>query len=87
MYPLLISLKSLKTLPTDADVEAWLKTHCAKHEEAIKAFNETMTHLGPETKEHKAMMAKIRNKIAPDRTDINTWFALMELDDEKTFAL
>jgi hypothetical protein len=26
-------------------------------------------------------------KIAPDRTDINTWFAMMDLDDEKTFAL
>ena len=79
--------EALKTLPTDADVEAWLKTHYPKHEAAIKTFNETMTHLGPETERHKAMIAKMLNKIAPDRTDINTWFALMELDDEKTFAV
>ena len=79
--------EALKTLSTDADVEAWLKANHPKSETDIKAYNEQMTQMGPTTERHKAMMAKMLNKIAPDRTDINTWFALMALDDEKTFAL
>lgn len=79
--------EALKTLSTDEDVEKWLNENYPKSEADIKAFNEKMTQLGPETDRHKAMMARMLKKIAPDRTDINTWFAMMDLDDEKTFAL
>ena len=79
--------EALKTSSTDAEVEAWLKANHPKSEADIEAYNEQMTQMGPTTERHKAMMAKMLNKIAPDRTDINTWFALMALDDEKTFAL
>ena len=79
--------EALKTLSTDAEVEAWLKVDHPKSEADIEAYNEQMTQMGPTTERHKAMMAKMLNQIAPDRTDINTWFALMLLDDEKTFAL
>ncbi len=79
--------EALKTLSTDAEVEAWLKADHPKSETDIRAYNEQMTQMGPTTERHKAMMAKMLNQIAPDRTDINTWFALMLLDDEKTFAL
>ena len=79
--------EALKTLPTDAEVEAWLKANHAQSEADIAAYNERMQQMGPTTEHHKAMMAKMLNRIAPDRTDINTWFALMALDDEKTFAL
>ena len=79
--------EALKTLSTDADIEAWLKANYPKSDADIEAYNEQMTQMGPTTERHKAMMAKMLNRIAPDRTDINTWFALMLLDDEKTFAL
>ena len=79
--------ETLKTLSTDAEVEAWLKENYPKSEADIKAFNEKITQMGPETERHKAMMARMLEKIASDRTDINTWFAMMDLDDEKTFAL
>ena len=79
--------ETLKTLSTDAEVEAWLKENYPKSEADIKAFNEKITQMGPETERHKAMMARMLKKIASDRTDINTWFAMMDLDDEKTFAL
>ena len=79
--------EALKTLPTDADVEAWLKANHSQSEADIKAYNERMTQMGPTTERQKAMMAKVLKRIASDRTDINTWFALMLLDDEKTFAL
>ena len=79
--------EALKTLPTDADVEAWLQANHSQSEADIEAYNERMQQMGPTTERHKAMMAKMLKRIAPDRTDINTWFALMLLDDEKTFAL
>ncbi|MDE0317308.1 MAG: DUF5069 domain-containing protein [Candidatus Poribacteria bacterium] len=79
--------EALKTLSTDAEVEAWLKEKYPKSEADIKAFNEKMTQMTPETERHKAMMTKMLKKLAADPTDINTWFAMMDLDDEKTFAL
>ena len=79
--------EALKTLPTDAEVETWLKANHAQSEADIEAYNERMTQMGPTDERYKALMANMINKIAPERTDINTWFALMALDDEKTFAL
>ena len=79
--------EALNTSSTDADVEAWLKADHPKSEADIEAYNERMTQMGPTDERYKALMAKMINKIAPERTDINTWFALMALDDEKTFAL
>ena len=79
--------EKLKTLSTDAEVEAWLKTDHPKSDADIAAYNEKMTQMGPTDERYKALMAKMIARIAPDRTDINTWFALMLLDDEKTFAL
>ena len=79
--------EALNTLSTDADVEAWLKADHPKSEADIEAYNERMIQMGPTDERYKALMAKMINRIAPERTDINTWFALMNLDDEKTFAL
>ena len=78
--------EALKTLSTDAEVEAWLKADHPKSDTDIAAYNERMTQRGPTDERTKAFMASMINKIAPERTDINTWFALMLLDDEKTFA-
>ncbi len=79
--------EALKTLPTDAEVEAWLKADYSKSEADIETYNKRMTQMGPTDERYKALMANMINKIAPERTDINTWFELMALDDEKTFAL
>ena len=79
--------EKLKTLSTDAEVEAWLKAEHPKSDTDIETYNERMTQMGPTDERYKALMANMISKIAPERTDINTWFALMLLDDEKTFAL
>ena len=79
--------EKLETLSTDTEVEAWLKVDHPKSDADIEAYNEQMTQMGPTNERYKALMANMINKIAPERTDINTWFALMLLDDEKTFAL
>ena len=78
--------EKLETLSTDAEVEAWLKADHPKSAADIETYNDRMTQMGPTDERYKALMAKMIDRIAPDRTDINTWFALMLLDDEKTFA-
>ena len=79
--------EALKTLQTDADVETWLKANHPKSDADIKAFNDKMLQLGPETEQQKARMAERLKKIDADPTKITTLFAAIELDDEKTFAL
>ena len=78
---------ALKEYPTDAEIEVWLKDNYAKSDEEIKAFNEKIAQMGPENDRYKAMMAKMLKKLGAEDANINTWFALMDLDDEKTFAL
>ncbi len=78
---------ALKNMPTDADVEAWLTENYPKQAAEIETYNQHMTEMGPTTEQHKQMMARMLNKLAPGRADIKTWFALMLLDDEKTFAI
>ncbi len=79
--------ETLKTLSTDAEVEAWLKEDYPKAEADINAFNEKMTQMGAETEKQKARMAERLKKIGADPTKIKTLFAAIDLDDEKTFAL
>ena len=78
--------EKLETLSTDAEIEAWLKADHPKSDADIDAYNERMIQMGPTDERYKTLMANMINRIAPERTDINTWFALMLLDDEKTFA-
>ena len=79
--------ETLRTLSTDAEVEAWLKADYPKGEADINAFNQKMTQMGPETERQKARMAERLKKIGADPTKIKTLFAAIDLDDEKTFAL
>lgn len=79
--------EALKTLSTDAEVEAWLKENHSKSEADIKAFNEKMTQLRPETERQKARMAERLKKLDADPTEITTLFAVIDLDDEKTFTI
>lgn len=79
--------EALKRLSTDADVEAWLQKNYPKSEADIKAFNEKMTQMGPETERQKAVIAKKLKKLDVDSSEISTIFAAIDLDDEKTFAL
>ena len=78
---------ALKKLSTDAEIEAWLKENYPKSEADIKAFNEKMTQMGPETERQKARMAERLKKLDVDSSEISTIFAAIDLDDDKTFAL
>lgn len=78
---------ALKEYSTDAEIESWLKENYAKSESEIEAFNEKITNMGPQNERYQAMMDRMLKKLGAEDSDISTWFAMMDLDDEKTFAL
>lgn len=75
---------ALPECPTDADVLAWLESRGRKTEAEIAEFNAMACSLGvPDDLE------LIQQRVAvmdPSRTDIVTWFGLMQLDDRVSFA-
>ena len=78
--------EALKGLPTDADVANWLKTQSPKTESEIADYNEEAVKMGPTNDRQRAFLAKVINKLDPSRTDIQTFFELMVLDDQKSFV-
>ena len=78
---------ALKEYSTDTEIEVWLKNNYAKSESEIEVFNEKIKNMGPENDRYKAMMANMLRRLDTEDSGISTWFALMDLDDEKTYAL
>ncbi len=78
---------ALNEYATDAEIVGWLNANYPKSAAEIETFNAEMIQMGPTDERYQAIMAQLIAKIAPERTDITTWFALMDVDDEKTFAV
>ena len=72
--------------PNDLELGDWVLEHTARTVEEILAFNARIAARGPETEEARARFQRTLNDLAPERTDITTWFALMQLDDRISFA-
>lgn len=73
---------ALKTLSTDADVDAWLRENYPKDEADIAAHNERLLQAGPRSEREWAF---VKNMLG--HTDAKTWFEFAVIDDEKTFAI
>ena len=75
----------MKSYPTDADVINWLNTKNIKTKTEIKDHNEEITNMAPTTEGQRIFLEKTVNKLDSRRTDIETFFDLMVLEDEKSF--
>jgi hypothetical protein len=78
-------VEAVKTLPTDEDVVNWLKTRCPKTDAEIAEQNESHRALGSQVERQNAFIRGIVQRLDPSRTDIQTFFDLMVLADEKEF--
>ena len=68
----------------DEGVAAWLKEKCQHHDaESLKKINETLLNKGPGDPEAWEKFNKMRDSINPSRTDIITWVALIDLEEER----
>ncbi len=77
---------ALGECPTDDDVKLWLQSKDKKTDAAIADFNDNACKLAPGDDKTWANFRGLVAKLDPSRTDIVTWFALMQLDDRVTFA-
>ena len=76
--------QKVKELGSDDAIVAWLKTKPfgRKTEAEIAAFNDDRMHWHPDPGSHsEEFFNDLRSKIAPDRSDIVTWFDLLDLDE------
>ena len=73
---------ALKTRPTDADVETWLRKNCPKDEAEVAAHNERLLQAGPRSEREWAFVKKRLGDV-----DAKTWFEFAVIDDERTFAI
>lgn len=71
--------------PNDLELTAWVQENSSRTPGEIAVFNVRISGKGPENDEQHAIFEKALNSTAPGRTDITTWFDLIDLDDEKSF--
>lgn len=75
-------LDAVKTRSTDDVVVEWVEENQTPRDEAdIEAFNEKISRLGPEDAESKQYFEDIRQKVAPDHPELDSWFDLIEAEE------
>jgi hypothetical protein len=76
--------RKVKELQTDDKIAEWVKTTglAGKSPGQIEAFNRERTQWKPEPGSESAIAFKqTLEKAAPGRTDVTTWFDLLDLDE------
>jgi hypothetical protein len=72
--------------PNDIELGEWIRQRCERTAREISAFNAARTDGGRADASRQGFETR-RAEICPERTDINTWFNLLDYDDEKSFGL
>ncbi len=78
-------LDAIKNAKNDAEIEAYVKPFVAKKSAAeLERWNEEWVQHAPErgTPAYD-YFTKLRNEIAPDRTDVTAWTDLLDLDEKR----
>jgi hypothetical protein len=76
----------VKELDTDDAIADWVKREflSKKTQAAIERFNEERAQWHPESGSHSyEYFVNLREKLAPGRPDIVTWFDLLDLDEKR----
>ena len=76
---------AMKALPTDKDAADWIEMRNRGKRLEIYVFNKETVKRGPADERQRNLFAKEINRLDPNRTDIQTFFDLIELADEKEF--
>ena len=71
--------------PNDVEFSDWVFENTNREQWEISQFNAQMASSGPESDEQKEFFSSTLNEIAPERTDITTWFDLLDIDDEVSY--
>jgi hypothetical protein len=80
--------KELAKGRSDAEMLAWIGKH-SKHRRTapdIAAWSDLQEHRAPDNLDSRAYFNELHKQAAPQRTDIVTWFDLLDVDDYATFG-
>jgi hypothetical protein len=77
--------RKVDELGTDENIEDWVKRDLLKGKTAddIETFNRQREAWSPAA-DRRQYFDDMRSRIAPERTDITTWFDLLDLDEKRT---
>ena len=87
-----IKAKALKaqlvTGKGDGEILQWVKAHAQpqRTEAEIEAWSVWQERRAPDNPDSRAFFNGLHAKVAPQRTDITSWFDLLEVDDFKSFG-
>ena len=73
--------------PNDKELGAWVLARIGKASEEIADFNRWAVSWGPDSEDEKAYLSQAVSRLDPGRKDIQVWFQLLDLDDEKSFGI
>ena len=73
--------------PNDLELGDWVREHTSAHPGEISQFNHRISNKGPEDIKECAIFKAALANAAPNRTDITTWFDLLDVDDEASFGV
>jgi Domain of unknown function (DUF5069) len=66
----------------DRQIAEWVRQHAKPHtREEIEVWNRTLLSRTPSSPESQQRFLATRQKLAPERTDITTWPALLDLEE------
>lgn len=72
--------------PNNLELGDWVLENCDKSQDEIEAFNYTLVNYGPNEDTCERFEAR-RREVEASRTDITTWVALQDLDDQLSFGI
>ena len=75
-------LEAVKNAKDDNAVMEWIKANTSpRSSAAVEEFNNMMTSLSPTSPDMIKRFEANRDRMAPGRTDIKTWLALLDLEE------
>ena len=75
-------LELVENSENDEDVVDLLKTiQVERNTEELKQFNDQILESGPNDDESQVYFERLRQKHAPDRPDISSWFDIIEAEE------
>ncbi len=72
--------------PNDVELGEWILARSTPESTAVSAFNAGQVDRGRSDDTRERFLMR-RGQICPGRTDIDTWFELIDCDDETSFGL
>lgn len=79
-------LDVIQAAKNDNEIEEWIAPYVhAKGDDELETFNRDWLRYGPEKgSDGEKYFLKLRDSVAPDRTDVTAWADLLDLDEKRS---